>query len=67
MDTSTWRRSNLNPGKVLCNKRGLFERSHSRPRPELFPQHKRGPLAATTLRAGGKTVCLFRCACLPVF
>ncbi|KAJ7447450.1 hypothetical protein FB451DRAFT_946463, partial [Mycena latifolia] len=42
-DTSTWRRSNLNPGKVLCNKCGLFERTHSRPRPEQFP-HKRGPL-----------------------
>ncbi|KAJ7602331.1 hypothetical protein FB45DRAFT_774683 [Roridomyces roridus] len=41
-DTSTWRRSNLAPGKVLCNKCGLFERTHSRPRPEQFP-HKRGP------------------------
>ncbi|KAJ6522477.1 hypothetical protein B0H19DRAFT_973456, partial [Mycena capillaripes] len=42
-ETSTWRRSNLSPGKVLCNKCGLFERTHSRPRPEQFP-HKRGPL-----------------------
>ncbi|KAJ7149394.1 hypothetical protein C8R43DRAFT_887868, partial [Mycena crocata] len=41
-ETSTWRRSKLNPGKVLCNKCGLFERTHSRPRPEQFP-HKRGP------------------------
>ncbi|KAF8171505.1 hypothetical protein BJ912DRAFT_911580, partial [Pholiota molesta] len=48
-DTSTWRRSNLSPGKVLCNKCGLFERTHSRPRPDQFP-HKRGPLAASTLR-----------------
>ncbi|EKM82266.1 hypothetical protein AGABI1DRAFT_83533 [Agaricus bisporus var. burnettii JB137-S8] len=48
-DTSTWRRSNLSPGKVLCNKCGLFERTHSRPRPEQFP-HKRGPLATSTLR-----------------
>ncbi|KAJ8094012.1 hypothetical protein PM082_009899 [Marasmius tenuissimus] len=46
IDTSTWRRSNLNPGKVLCNKCGLFERTHSRPRPEQFP-HKRGPLTGT--------------------
>ncbi|KAI0248966.1 hypothetical protein BJV78DRAFT_1231194, partial [Lactifluus subvellereus] len=44
-DTSTWRRSSLNPGKVLCNKCGLFERTHNRARPEQFP-HKRGPLAA---------------------
>ncbi|KAJ7447645.1 hypothetical protein FB451DRAFT_1147865 [Mycena latifolia] len=48
MDTSTWRRSNLSPGKVLCNKCGLFERTHSRPRPEQFP-HKRGQLASSTL------------------
>lgn len=47
-DTSTWRRSNLSPGKVLCNKCGLFERTHSRPRPEQFP-HKRGPLTGTAL------------------
>jgi len=49
-DTSTWRRSNLSPGKVLCNKCGLFERTHSRPRPEQFP-HKRGPLAASALHS----------------
>ncbi|KAF8883478.1 hypothetical protein CPB84DRAFT_1850940 [Gymnopilus junonius] len=48
-DTSTWRRSNLSPGKVLCNKCGLFERTHSRPRPDQFP-HKRGPLAVSALR-----------------
>ncbi|KAJ7733946.1 hypothetical protein B0H16DRAFT_1578706 [Mycena metata] len=47
-ETSTWRRSNLSPGKVLCNKCGLFERTHSRPRPEQFP-HKR----ASTLQGGG--------------
>ncbi|KAF7303534.1 Gata transcription factor [Mycena indigotica] len=39
-DTSTWRRSQINPGKVLCNKCGLFERTHSRSRPMEFP-HKR--------------------------
>lgn len=33
----------------MCNKCGLFERTHSRPRPEQFP-HKRGPLATSTLR-----------------
>ncbi|KAJ7452024.1 hypothetical protein FB451DRAFT_1100949, partial [Mycena latifolia] len=48
-DTSTWRRSNLSPGKVLCNKCGLFECTHSRPRPEQF-SHKHGPLARSTLR-----------------
>jgi len=33
----------------LCNKCGLFERTHSRPRPDQFP-HKRGPLANSSLR-----------------
>ncbi|KAJ7637280.1 hypothetical protein DFH06DRAFT_1219311 [Mycena polygramma] len=49
-DTSTWRRSILSPGKVLCNKCGLFERTHSRPRPEQFP-HTRAPFASSTLRS----------------
>ncbi|KIK56574.1 hypothetical protein GYMLUDRAFT_87175 [Collybiopsis luxurians FD-317 M1] len=53
-DTSTWRRSNLSPGKVLCNKCGLFERTHSRPRPEQFP-HKRGPLATSALHSRSPT------------
>ncbi|KAJ7614257.1 hypothetical protein DFH06DRAFT_1014208 [Mycena polygramma] len=48
-ETSTWRRSNLSPGKVLCNKCGLFERTHSRARPEQFP-HKHGPPASSTVR-----------------
>ncbi|OAX34664.1 hypothetical protein K503DRAFT_698321 [Rhizopogon vinicolor AM-OR11-026] len=48
-DTSTWRRSNLSPGKVLCNKCGLFERTHGRSRPDQFP-HRRGSLATSTMR-----------------
>ncbi|KAJ7639159.1 hypothetical protein FB45DRAFT_904867 [Roridomyces roridus] len=32
-DTSAWRCYNLSPGKGLCNKCGLFERTHTRPRP----------------------------------
>ncbi|KAJ7702173.1 hypothetical protein B0H16DRAFT_1226910, partial [Mycena metata] len=39
-ETSTWRRSNLSPGKVV---RCSSARTHSRPRPEQFP-HKRGLL-----------------------
>ncbi|KZT07371.1 uncharacterized protein LAESUDRAFT_107527 [Laetiporus sulphureus 93-53] len=49
-DTSTWRRSSLTPGKVLCNKCGLFERTHSRPRPEQFP-HKRGPVVTASFKS----------------
>ncbi|KAF7297332.1 hypothetical protein MIND_00966500 [Mycena indigotica] len=48
-ETSTWRRSNLNAGKVLCNKCGLFERTHNRSRPEAFP-HKRAPITGATSR-----------------
>ncbi|KAL1943450.1 hypothetical protein VTO73DRAFT_4525 [Trametes versicolor] len=49
-DTSTWRRSILNPSKVLCNQCGLFERTHSRPRPEQFAP-KRGLIASVVERA----------------
>ncbi|KAJ7176128.1 hypothetical protein C8R43DRAFT_975056 [Mycena crocata] len=65
-DTSTWRRSNLSPGKVLCNKCGLFERTHSRPRPDQFP-HKRGPLASANLgsRSPKAVVSSFLCRCIP--
>ncbi|KAI0322500.1 hypothetical protein OF83DRAFT_1161189 [Amylostereum chailletii] len=31
----SWRRSTLNPGKIVCNKCGLYERTHLRPRPLL--------------------------------
>lgn len=29
----SWRRSTLNPGKIVCNKCGLYERTHNKPRP----------------------------------
>ncbi|KAL1939953.1 hypothetical protein VTO73DRAFT_9288 [Trametes versicolor] len=41
----SWRRSTLNPGKIVCNKCGLYERTHLRPRPLRFDE----------LRAGSKT------------
>ncbi|KAI0248968.1 hypothetical protein BJV78DRAFT_1130376, partial [Lactifluus subvellereus] len=62
-DTSTWRRSSLNPGKVLCNKCGLFERTHNRARPEQIP-HQRGLLAASSLK--GRTSPPQHGAVLPV-
>ncbi|KAJ7133927.1 hypothetical protein C8R43DRAFT_1133165 [Mycena crocata] len=45
-ETATWRRSKLSAGKLvrpqLCNKCGIFERTHSRPRPEqLSYKHHR--------------------------
>ncbi|KAH9972140.1 hypothetical protein BGW80DRAFT_1121202, partial [Lactifluus volemus] len=39
-ETTTWRRSKLSPGKLLCNKCGLFERTHSVPRPKKFPRRR---------------------------
>ncbi|KAI0776183.1 hypothetical protein BD413DRAFT_610857 [Trametes elegans] len=41
----SWRRSTLNPGKIVCNKCGLYERTHLRARPLRFDE----------LRAGSKT------------
>ncbi|KAI0306138.1 hypothetical protein B0F90DRAFT_1814930 [Multifurca ochricompacta] len=40
-ETSTWRRSVLSLGKLLCNKCGLFERTHAIPRPKKFPRRRR--------------------------
>jgi hypothetical protein len=34
----SWRRSTLNPGKIVCNKCGLHERTHLRPRPLRFDE-----------------------------
>jgi hypothetical protein len=57
IETATWRRSMLSPGKLvrltsffeticlkflqLCNKCGLFERTHAVPRPKTFPRRRR--------------------------
>jgi hypothetical protein len=38
----------------LCNKCGLFERTHSRPRPEQFP-HRRGSMSSSTGPARART------------
>ncbi|KAI3608217.1 gata transcription factor [Moniliophthora roreri] len=40
VDTTTWRRSSINIGKVVCNKCGLFERTHGRPRPHMLPNRR---------------------------
>ena len=47
----SWRRSTLNPGKIVCNKCGLYERTHLRARPLRFDElrvgGRRGPSATT--------------------
>ncbi|KAJ7194586.1 hypothetical protein GGX14DRAFT_678744 [Mycena pura] len=45
----SWRRSTLNPGKIVCNKCGLYERTHLRPRPLRFDELRAGNKA----RKGG--------------
>ncbi|KAJ7778535.1 hypothetical protein B0H16DRAFT_1230021, partial [Mycena metata] len=37
-EASSWRRSTLNPGKIVCNKCGLYERTHLRARPLRFDE-----------------------------
>ncbi|KAJ7456347.1 hypothetical protein B0H11DRAFT_1644730, partial [Mycena galericulata] len=36
----SWRRSPLNPGKIVCNKCGLYERTHLRARPLRFDEQR---------------------------
>lgn len=38
----------------LCNKCGLYERTHSKSRPEQFP-HKRGPIVTSTFKSARTT------------
>lgn len=38
----SWRRSTLNPGKIVCNKCGLYERTHLRARPLRFDELRSG-------------------------
>jgi GATA-binding protein len=48
----SWRRSTLNPGKIVCNKCGLYERTHLRPRPLRFDELRAGNKAR---KAAAKT------------
>ncbi|KAK0461693.1 uncharacterized protein EV420DRAFT_1526676, partial [Desarmillaria tabescens] len=48
----SWRRSTLNPGKIVCNKCGLYERTHLRPRPLRFDELRAGNKARKAAAAG---------------
>ena len=48
----SWRRSTLNPGKIVCNKCGLYERTHLRPRPLRFDELRAGNKARKQSKAG---------------
>ncbi|KAF9057825.1 hypothetical protein BJ165DRAFT_80092 [Panaeolus papilionaceus] len=49
----SWRRSTLNPGKIVCNKCGLYERTHLRPRPLRFDELRAGNKARKQSSKGG--------------
>ena len=48
----SWRRSTLNPGKIVCNKCGLYERTHLRPRPLRFDELRAGNKARKQTKGG---------------
>ncbi|EIN10981.1 hypothetical protein PUNSTDRAFT_51546 [Punctularia strigosozonata HHB-11173 SS5] len=48
----SWRRSTLNPGKIVCNKCGLYERTHLRPRPLRFDELRAGNKARKGSKGG---------------
>ncbi|KAF5387997.1 hypothetical protein D9615_000724 [Tricholomella constricta] len=48
----SWRRSTLNPGKIVCNKCGLYERTHLRPRPLRFDELRAGNKARSNKSKG---------------
>lgn len=56
----SWRRSTLTPGKIVCNKCGLYERTHLRPRPLRFDELRAGnksrKQSKTTSPKGGKII-----------
>ncbi|KAF7293352.1 Gata transcription factor [Mycena kentingensis (nom. inval.)] len=54
-EAATWRKSVLVPGKVLCNKCGLYERTHQRPRPPMQDLQRSGGRPASTTGKGRKS------------
>ncbi|WVW83625.1 hypothetical protein I302_105646 [Kwoniella bestiolae CBS 10118] len=53
----SWRKSLLHPGKILCNKCGIFERTHHKPRP---PQNDDQKLRKQTPVPGGLSAVSYR-------
>ena len=51
----SWRRSTLNPGKIVCNKCGLYERTHLRARPLRFDELRSGTKSRKLSKAGSST------------
>ncbi|KZT60157.1 hypothetical protein CALCODRAFT_142315 [Calocera cornea HHB12733] len=46
----SWRRSTLTPGKIVCNKCGLYERTHGRTRPHRFDELRCGTKVRKTTK-----------------
>jgi len=51
----SWRRSTLNPGKIVCNKCGLYERTHLRARPLRFDELRVGGRRGSATAAAGRS------------
>lgn len=51
----SWRRSTLTPGKIVCNKCGLYERTHLRPRPLRFDELRAGNKSRKQAKTSPKT------------
>ncbi|KAJ7462044.1 hypothetical protein FB451DRAFT_477678 [Mycena latifolia] len=49
----SWRRSTLHPGKIVCNKCGLYERTHLRARPLRFDELRAGNKARKGAKGQG--------------
>ncbi|KAJ6454712.1 hypothetical protein C8R47DRAFT_1166837 [Mycena vitilis] len=59
-EPSTWRRSSLSPGRILCNKCvGLYEQAHHCMRPEM--PRKRRPIGSTELSLEVRTCPFLAC------
>lgn len=55
VEPPSWRRSHLVPGKIVCNRCGLYERTHLRPRPHRFDEVRTGNKGRKPTKQGSRT------------
>ncbi|KAG8775568.1 hypothetical protein FRC12_001410 [Ceratobasidium sp. 428] len=53
VEPPSWRRSHLVPGKIVCNRCGLYERTHLRPRPHRFDEVRTGNKGRKPAKSSG--------------
>ncbi|KAG8746405.1 hypothetical protein FRC10_005116 [Ceratobasidium sp. 414] len=54
VEPPSWRRSHLVPGKIVCNRCGLYERTHLRPRPHRFDEVRTGNKGRKPKQSGSR-------------